>query len=100
MPDFIGEAYENRLFLLMAQYDGLAVIPLEWVQRDYFRHLKVEKLLRKIQAGEIALPLVRDGRVAEVCQGRTSPTWQTTSTSKPKPRATMARAISSRRRCP
>ena len=46
-------------FLLMAQYDGLAVIPLDWVQRDYFRHLKVEKLLRKVQAGEIALPIVR-----------------------------------------
>ena len=43
----------------MAQYDGLAVIPLDWVQRDYFRHLKVEKLLRKVQAGEIALPIVR-----------------------------------------
>ena len=36
-----------------------AVIPLDWVQRDYFRHLKVEKLLRKVQAGEIALPIVR-----------------------------------------
>ena len=45
--------------MLMAQYDGLAVIPLDWVRRDYFRHLKVEKLLRKVQAGEIALPIVR-----------------------------------------
>ena len=34
-------------FLLMAQYDGLAVIPVEWVCRDYFRHLTVEKFLRK-----------------------------------------------------
>lgn len=23
-------------FLLMAQYDGLAVIPVDWVCRDYF----------------------------------------------------------------
>ena len=47
-------------FMLLAQYDGLAVIPLEWVRRDYFRHLSsVEKLLRKVQAGEIALPIVR-----------------------------------------
>ena len=46
--------------MLLAQYDGLAVIPLEWVRRDYFRHFNsVEKLLRKIQAGEIALPIVR-----------------------------------------
>ena len=70
-------------FLLMARYDGLAVIPLEWVQRDYFRHLKVEKLLRKIQAGEIALPLVRMEGRRSVPRAYISPTWQTTSTSKP-----------------
>jgi hypothetical protein len=46
-------------FLLMAQYDGLAVIPVEWVCRDYFRHLTVEKFLRKVLAGEIDLPIVR-----------------------------------------
>jgi hypothetical protein len=46
-------------FLLMAQYDGVAVIPIEWVCRDYFRHLTVEKFLRKVLAGEIPLPIVR-----------------------------------------
>jgi hypothetical protein len=46
-------------FLLLAQYDGLAVIPVEWVCRDYFRHLTVEKFLRKVLVGEIALPIVR-----------------------------------------
>jgi len=46
-------------FLLMAQYDGLAVIPVEWVCRDYFRHLTVEKFLRKVLVGEISLPVVR-----------------------------------------
>jgi hypothetical protein len=46
-------------FILLAQYDGLAVIPLEWVQRDYFRHLNVEKLQRKVLAGEISLPIIR-----------------------------------------
>jgi hypothetical protein len=46
-------------FLLMAQYDGLAVIPVEWVVRDYFRHLSVEKFLRKCDACEIDLPVVR-----------------------------------------
>lgn len=46
-------------FILMAQYDGLAVIPLELVCRDYFRHLTVEKFLRKALAGEIAIPIVR-----------------------------------------
>lgn len=46
-------------FLLMAQYDGLAVIPVEWVCRDYFRHLTAEKFLRKVLAGEISIPVVR-----------------------------------------
>lgn len=45
--------------ILMVQYDGLAIVPLDVVCRDYFRHLTVEKLLRKVLAGEIALPVVR-----------------------------------------
>ena len=46
-------------FILMAQYEGLAVIPLDLVCRDYFRHLTVEKFLRKVLAGEINIPIVR-----------------------------------------
>ncbi|ALX12442.1 Pyocin activator protein PrtN [Burkholderia cepacia JBK9] len=46
-------------FLLMAQYDAQAVIPIEAVCRDYFLHLTPEMLQRKINAGAIALPLVR-----------------------------------------
>lgn len=49
----------NTAFLLMAQYDGQAVIPVDAVVRDYFSHLTVDKFLRKVGAGEIALPLVR-----------------------------------------
>jgi hypothetical protein len=49
----------NTTFFLMAQYNGAAVIPIELVCRDYFRHLTVEKLLRKVLAGEIVLPIVR-----------------------------------------
>lgn len=49
----------NTLFLLMAQYDARAVIPLEWVQRDFFNHLDVKKLAAKCTTGEIKLPLVR-----------------------------------------
>lgn len=49
----------KTVFLLMAQYDGRAVIPAETVCRDYFPHLTAQKFLRKIAAGEIALPLVR-----------------------------------------
>lgn len=46
-------------FLLMAHYEGLAVIPIDRVAKDYFSHLTTDKLVRKISAGEIALPLVR-----------------------------------------
>lgn len=46
-------------FLLLAQYNGLAVIPLEWVCRDYFRHLTPEKFLRKVLTAEISIPVVR-----------------------------------------
>lgn len=45
--------------ILMAQYDGLAIVPLDLVCRDYFRHLTVDKFLRKVLAGDIALPVVR-----------------------------------------
>ena len=45
----------NTVFLLMAQYSGAAVVPLDSVCRDYFRHLTTEKLLRNILAGAIPL---------------------------------------------
>jgi hypothetical protein len=43
----------------MAQYDARAIIPLEWIQRDFFNHLDVKKLAAKCTRGEILLPLVR-----------------------------------------
>lgn len=49
----------NTLFLLMAQYSGQAVIPVDTVRRDYFPHLTTDLLVRKLSAGEIDLPLVR-----------------------------------------
>ncbi len=47
------------LFLLMTQYNGQTVVPLDRVCRDFFGHLTVEKLLRKALRGDIALPIVR-----------------------------------------
>ena len=47
------------LFLLMAQYGGRPVVPLDVVCRDFFSHLTVEKLLRKALRGDIALPIAR-----------------------------------------
>lgn len=49
----------NTAFLLMAQYNGLAIIPIERVCQDYFAHLTPEKLLRKASSGEIDLPITR-----------------------------------------
>ncbi len=49
----------NTAFLLMAQYDGLAIVPVEKVCADYFPHLRPDQFLRKVGAGEIKLPLVR-----------------------------------------
>jgi hypothetical protein len=49
----------NTAFLLMAQYDGVAIIPADLVCRDYFRHLDTPKFIRKVDAGEIDLPLVK-----------------------------------------
>ena len=49
----------NTAFLLMAQYGGKAIIPVEDVCRDYFSHLDSAKFIRKVGAGEIQIPLVR-----------------------------------------
>jgi hypothetical protein len=50
----------NTLFLLMAQYDGQAVISLSQVCADYMG-LTVEKFKAKQLSGEIAIPIVRLG---------------------------------------
>lgn len=50
----------NTLFLLMAQYDGQAVIPLAKVCSDYM-NLTVEKFKHKVLTGEIDIPLTRLG---------------------------------------
>ena len=49
----------NTAFLLMAQYNGKAIIPLDAVRRDFFSHLTLPKFLRKLSSGDIALPLMR-----------------------------------------
>lgn len=49
----------NTAFLLMAQYDAKAIIPVGSVVRDYFPHLTIEKFVRKVALGDIRIPLVR-----------------------------------------
>ncbi|MHA7114687.1 pyocin activator PrtN family protein [Pseudomonas promysalinigenes] len=48
----------NTHFLLLAQYGGQAIIPIERVCLDYFSHLTPEKMKGKVARGEINLPLV------------------------------------------
>jgi hypothetical protein len=50
----------NTLFLLMAQYEGQAVIPLSRVCADYM-NLTVEKFKQKQLRGEIDIPITRMG---------------------------------------
>lgn len=48
----------KTVFILMAQYDGKAVIPLDDVVRDYFPHLSRDEFVRKQRKGQIPLPIV------------------------------------------
>ena len=59
----------DTTWLLMARYRGLPLIPIETVCADFFRHLTPEALIRKVSAGEIALPLVRIEASAKCAKG-------------------------------
>nr|WP_279381794.1 pyocin activator PrtN family protein [Pseudomonas sp. 51_B] len=49
----------NTAFILMAQYNGLAIIPIDQVCADYFTHLTPDMFQRKVLAGQIKLPITR-----------------------------------------
>ena len=49
----------RTLLMLMARYDGRPVATAEEVCRDFFAHLDTPKFIRKVDAGEIDLPLMR-----------------------------------------
>ncbi|MNL17464.1 Pyocin activator protein PrtN [compost metagenome] len=49
----------KTLFVLMAQYNGLAIIPLAQVCHDYFTHLTPDMFQRKVMAGQIKIPITR-----------------------------------------
>ncbi|WP_370693947.1 pyocin activator PrtN family protein [Methylobacterium sp. NEAU K] len=66
---FNVSSMSDTTWLLMARYRGMPLIPIETVCADYFRHLTPEKLIRKISAGEIALPLVRIEASAKCAKG-------------------------------
>lgn len=49
----------TTIFMLLAQYQGRAVVPIETVRAYYFSPLTLPNLRRKIAAGDTPLPLVR-----------------------------------------
>lgn len=49
----------NTAFILMAQYNGRAIIPLDQICKDYFTHLTPEMFQRKVMAGQIHIPITR-----------------------------------------
>lgn len=49
----------KSLFLLMAQFDGRTLIPLEEVCETMFAPMKFSTFANKINSGDIALPVVR-----------------------------------------
>lgn len=57
----------NTQFLLLAQYGGQAIIPLERICADYFSHLTPEKM--KVASGQIDLPLVPMERSQKSARG-------------------------------
>ncbi|RUX04767.1 MAG: Pyocin activator protein PrtN [Mesorhizobium sp.] len=59
----------NTAFLLMAQFNGAAVIPVEQVCRDYFQHLTPQQFVRKTTDGEIDLPVVRIEQSQKAAKG-------------------------------
>ncbi|MQT93049.1 pyocin activator PrtN family protein [Pseudomonas helleri] len=49
----------KTLFVLMAQYDGQVVIPLDTICKDYFTHLTTNMFERKVMSGLIKIPITR-----------------------------------------
>ncbi|KVR86041.1 pyocin activator PrtN family protein [Burkholderia vietnamiensis] len=59
----------KTVFMLMAQYGARAIIPIEDVCRDFFAPLTLPTLMRKVSAGEIALPVIRMERSQKCAKG-------------------------------
>ena len=59
----------NTLFLLMAQYSGRAIIPVDTVCADYFSHWSPKNLKQNIAHGKIDLPLVQIDNSRQAARG-------------------------------
>lgn len=49
----------STMWLLMAQYEGRAMLPADVVCHDFFAPLTLPVFMKKVGSGEIALPMVR-----------------------------------------
>ncbi len=49
----------KTLMMLMLRHDGQAMLPADVVCKEYFAPLTLPVFLRKVNAGDIALPLVK-----------------------------------------
>jgi hypothetical protein len=56
-------------FYLLALYDGLPVIPVDRVCKDFFVHLSPDMFIRKCSRGDIHLPLLRIERGQKSAKG-------------------------------
>ncbi|TIT90358.1 MAG: Pyocin activator protein PrtN [Mesorhizobium sp.] len=59
----------NTAFLLMAQFNGAAVIPVDQVCASFFQHLTPQQFVRKTTEGEIDLPVVRIEQSQKAAKG-------------------------------
>jgi hypothetical protein len=53
----------------MAEFGARAIIPIDEVRKAYFPHLELDKLMRKISAGDIKLPVVRIEKSVKSARG-------------------------------
>jgi len=65
----------------MAQYNGMAIISLEQICADYFKHLTPLVFQRKVLAGEIKLPITRLEPSQKSARGIHIAVWLSTWTS-------------------
>lgn len=49
----------KSIFLLMAQYEGQTVLPLDRVCADFFAPLKLSTFTTKLNSGDIPIPITR-----------------------------------------
>ncbi|AUQ93826.1 hypothetical protein MACH17_11360 [Phaeobacter inhibens] len=59
----------NTLWLLTAKYEGNPLVTVDALRTDYFSGMSREVFLRKVESGEIPLPLTRlgEGQKAPRC---------------------------------